>query len=588
MAVNRYTQVQWDQPMSSYVKPPLEMLQAVGATMQGRHEKALDDTYKLNDLMASVNTIDQHKPFKKELDAKYQPRIEDITNKIVSGDNLTAQRDLNKLKREWQNDPLRLELEKSHSEYGLYQKDKIAKGEKYAAWEDPTLGFKGSNDQGIAGFRFTGMGEVQDHQKRATEMMKDIAEDAKDYSNVHLGSDGIIRGSKGGHEYVLSDKVQQLAKNKVGNFIETTEGRGLIKQLKYENPNATFPELVQEATNYLYNAGSNQIFSKTESGNTIDVTGLATMREKAAKDTEAANRTTSSQSEALLNSNLETIGEDMKFDSKGNLQIPTKMSRQVIGTNMKNPSGQNALYNEGKDLDKMVEQVRLIDGIKRDNPALANMTHKEVIETYNKARKSVHAESIPLESISNVAAKNIGQALVRNKEQRNFYLYDSKGKTEDGTLKTVLNKLSIPEEDFDKALANGIGGYTQAGPSAGSYYVEVKDSKGTNRRVMISPDAEMQKIFRTSQAINEARKSMVPTKLQPIPELPNYSIEVKPEIKANGEVNWNYIEVLQQPDGKVITSPTTLDEIRKAENEHLKKSNYLATDLTVLKDNTTQ
>jgi len=160
-----------------------------------------------------------------------------------------------------------------------------------------------------------------------------------------------------------------------------------------------------------------------------------------------------------------------------------------------------------------------------------------------------------------------------------FYVFDSKGKTEDGTLDTVLEELDITEEAFDEALAKGISGYTQAGPVAGGYYVEVKDDSGKSRRVVISPDEEMKSIFRTSQMVNEARKSMVPTIVQPIPARPDIQILVHPNIRKDGSTTWKYY---------LNGEETTLEQIRKDEKEVLQESNYLGAQTGILKPNTTE
>jgi hypothetical protein len=591
MPANRFDTPYGQQYVSQYVQAPLSEISGMAREYSDKYKQAEEDTYKLNDLMAHVNAIDEHSPYKKALSERYHPKINELADKIIKGTDLpTAKRDLNKLQREFANDPLRQELEKSYAEKALYQKDKISKGEKYAEWEDPSIKFKGTTSKGeLEPFRYTGMGEKQDHQKVAQDMMKDIGVDAKDYSNVQLGSDGIIRGSKGGREYILSDKVRNLANAKTTDFINTPAGSSYIKQLKYYNPNATEKQLLDEASKYLFNAGSNQIFNKTESGNTIDVTGLANDLRKE----EMANRTTSSQSEAIANdavtNTVSKIGE-MKFDSKGELVLPTKTNTQYDSskgtTGVMGASGANVT--RGTDLEKMTEQVRFIQDLQKTHPGLKGLTPQKTVEAYTKAMKSLASESIPLESISNVAAKNIGDAIARNKHQRNFYLYDDKGTTTDGTFETVLDKLNIPEEDLDKALKEGIGGYTQAGPSAGSYYVEVKDKDGNSRRVTISPDSEEQKMFKTSQSLNTARKSMTRTVVQPLENKPNYKISVEPSIKSDGTTTWNYTEFIVNDNGDILqANPTTLDNIRKAERDAFKASGYLGSNLGVLKDNTT-
>jgi hypothetical protein len=590
---NRFDRATPQSYVSQYVAPPLDYISGMAKDYTHRYNQVEDDTYKLNDLMAKVNAIDEHKPFKQALDNKYQTRINELADKIAKGNDITeAKRDLNRLNREWVNDPLRVELENSYTNRALEQKEKIKLGAKYQDYNNPNIGFKGVTEKGdIQPLRFNGIPEAQDYQKRADEIMKGIAVDGYDSKNEAWDpTSGIIRDKRSGQESITSKKVRDIANENIPTFLSTLEGQDYLRFVKSRNPGIDKEALLTNISDYLYSNGAKQIFNKTKSESGVDFDPTY----KGKQDQQSANLTTSSQSEGMNNNPVDhPIVKDMEFDSKGNLKIPNETgfkSTDINGVTSTGVMGATGLTTtKGKDLNKMAEQVRYVQELQNTHPDLKGLSPKATIDAITKANKSVSNESIPLESISNVAAKNIGDAIVRNKAQRNFYLYDSKGKTEDGTLETVLKKLDISEEDFDKALKDGIGGYTQAGPNAGGYYVEVKDDDGKARRVMISPDKEMQTIFRTSQAVNEARKTMTPGIVQPFSETPNYKIAIKPIVRKDGTAEWSYTEIITDDQGNIKqSSPTTLDEIRKAERDHLKASGYLGTNLGVLKDNTTE
>lgn len=262
---NRYTEIDFNQPVSSYVPMPMDFIYKAGLQKQKDYESAAEESDKLNDLMATVNAIDAHSPYKKALADKYYPQIENIADRIVNKGDMSARRDLNKIARQWQHDPVREELEQSYANYKLYQQDKIKKGEKYAEWHDPTLGFSGEGQDGPNAFRYTGMGERTDHQKRAHDMMAGIAEDAAKSAGFKINPDGTITKGGSGSEHIFSTKVQELAAIKTQDFLTTSEGQDFAKQLKYYNPNLKDEDLMNEATKYLYDAGANQIFEKTES-----------------------------------------------------------------------------------------------------------------------------------------------------------------------------------------------------------------------------------------------------------------------------------------------------------------------------------
>lgn len=589
--------------VSNHIGLPFAELQGIAAQRQDQQNKAEEETYKLNDLVNSIPTINDPNvglsniAIKKTIDAKYAPRVQEVSNRIVNGGDMTALRDLNNLKREMANDPNIIEARNSALNYKAYAEDKAKKGDKYAIYKDIYRDQPLIDEQGnLKPFRYSGMGEVQDHSEEARKQMAGVKEWGYDTKNSHLEADGNIYTKDSHGKYIKDNRIRGLADEKAKDFIKTEQGKDFLQLIKYENPNATSEQLHKRVSDYLFNAGSNQIFSDFGGGTEVKETGLATFLAKKAIQDEEANKTTTSQSEALMNAPLSDLTTDMKFDSKGNLQIPEKSDKVVKQGGRDefgvwDPNLQVTVSQKGKDLNKMAEHVRMIKDIQTNHPELQGLSPKETIETYNKARKSVSAESIPLESISNVAAKNIGEAISRNKDQRNFYVWDSKGKTDDGTLKTVLNKLDVSEEDFDKALNNGIGGYTQAGPNAGSYYVEVKDGDGNSRRVMISPDNEMKTMFRTSQMVNEIRKMVQPGTV-PVgydKDGNRVIIDIKPKIKKDGSIEWEYEkQLIDNSDNVLQREKTDLGEIRKDEKDVFKESNYLGTNTGVLKDNTTE
>jgi len=303
---------------------------------------------------------------------------------------------------------------------------------------------------------------------------------------------------------------------------------------------------------------------------------------------ELASKTTSSQSESLANTGLADITKDLEFDSKGNLKADTKKTTVKRGGydefGVYDPNRIDYKDTGEMDLNKLAEHVKIVKSIQDNHPELQGLTPKKTVEAYRKAQTSLAQESIPLKSVSNQFALGKGDAIARNKTQRNFYLYDGKEKTLDGQLSTVLDKLGIEEKDFDKALEKGISGYTQAGPSAGSYYLEVKDSDGNSRRVMISPDNEMKKIFTASQVINDARKTLSKQVVTPYEDHPDIKILVNPTIQKDGTTKWQYVKLRLDNNGNPIElEPTTLEEIRKEENEALKESGYLGTEVGILK-----
>ena len=132
MPINRFSTVGQSEYTPQHVPLPFEAIGALGEKIQKTQDAAIDDTYKLKDLMTKVPAIyDPNLGLsniqkKKELDTQYTTKINELTDKIVNGDP-NAFRELEKVKRDLINDPTRQELENSYLDYQAYKKDMIDK-----------------------------------------------------------------------------------------------------------------------------------------------------------------------------------------------------------------------------------------------------------------------------------------------------------------------------------------------------------------------------------------------------------------------------------------------------------------------------
>lgn len=588
--------------VSTVAPMPLQALTDLAQTHSNRYRSALDDINNTKGLL-KVNADPRNVKFRDQYMNTVNSKLTDLSERITKqGYTPELQNEWYRTKNTIVSDPDRLALENAYGNYQAYQKDKIANSDK-SVYDEIYNDYTGQGDPNkVTPYNYQGMRVKQDYIPVMDKSIDGLKADSKAWEGYRkdksgkpiINEFGQLTKTDGSKEELSGNKLKEIAGIVAPTFFQSKESQYFIDEA-FGRPMPSYNELPKEAqdalltkaTQDIIRRGSTQLFSKADSG--IDLQNLS----EHALNREDANNTTSTQSEAMLNNNIvPTL--DMKFDS-GKL-IPATKAAFSKSTNVTDDFGKpipgaKEDLNKGTTIDTQayVEQLNKIKQLKTDHPSLKELNDEQTVKAYNNAVKSLNAESIPLESISNVAAKNIGDAIARNKAQRNFYLWDSKGKTVDGTFTTVLEELDIKEADFDKALQNGIGGYTQAGPNAGSYYVEVKDGDDKTRRVMISPDAEMQKMFRASQAVNDARKSLNKSIVTPIPEIPNYKILVKPEIQKDGNIKWEYGEVITDEQGNMVKSnPTTLDAIRKSEREHLKRSGYLGSNVGVLKNNTTQ
>lgn len=451
MASNRFDTSVGQQYVSQYTPLPFEAMYKVGAGMQQNYDNNLAETYKLNDALSLVPAI--HDPQlglsnlkkKQDLDNEFHPKVEALTAKIMAGDP-NAKQELKKLERDWINNPVRQELENSYLNYKAYKEDKTKKGDKYAVYKDAYQGQSLIDENGeLKPFRFSGMGEVQDHASEARDQMKDIAKMGYDSKNSQIGADGNIYTRDSHGKYIKDTRVWDLANQKAYDFVKTQKGKDFEDLVRYENPNASEQDVHKRVTQYLFNAGSNQIFSDVGGGSDVEMTG------------------------AYLR-NLDKQDEESSFNRLPMHELP--VSTQDVKNPLKTVFGlekPELEYNSGS-IDRVDRAGNWHYG---DKPS----GKKEVLENLTKYYTGM----------SNTA-KNLGIQIPKTKD----------GKTDYDKLQQVLTDVS------NHMLKNGQVGQglqTELSNNISSYYLGTIDSKGDGFKK--SPFLETAKITETGNPSNQ-------------------------------------------------------------------------------------
>jgi len=346
MPSSRFDTSVQQQYVSQYVPMPFEAIGALGAQTQKAHEAAIDDTYKLKDLMTKVPAINDPNlglsniKKKQELDAQFAPKIDELTNKIYAGDP-NAYRELEQVKRDFANNPVRQELEESYLNYKTYKEDAAKKGDAYAIYKDPYRNKALISETGeLQPFRYSGMGEKQDHASEARAQMADIAKMGYDSKNSYLDpNDGNIYTKGKSGKYVKDERVRNLANQKADKFIQTQKGQDYLQLLQYQNPNATPEQLMKGVSDYLFAAGSNQIFSDIGEITGVKTTALSSARDQEKREADII--TTNEQGNPELVS-MDTVINDLGL---GNI-INNKgeyITKQNINIKADNASGPGIL-----------------------------------------------------------------------------------------------------------------------------------------------------------------------------------------------------------------------------------------------------
>ena len=603
--------------VSQYVPLPLDFINQQGAAMQKEadaNKKALADS-----VMENVKSISEHDPYRnkyvKDFNDQAQALIGDPTLDFASA---AGKAKVYSLIKQHGNDPNLQVIARSIDNKKQTLDDlEIIKKEKgaYGYWNDPTLKDEKMKSLGINPYvnedgtpkeyeRKTIL-RAEDHEEPITKIFDKVKEDTdlQAWANF-TGDKTAITSGKKGWKQISWDKIKSIADNNMNAYTSSAGGQDLIRKIEFDyadqlsrmspqEAGAAKQELIKEHVYGLASAYVNREQIK-EAG----LTATSVLGKK--YDEEQANQITTTRSEGIKNATTQEYRDldGLAFNKDGSL-APIKKGNWVpdpgaVDENgVKDPNAVKWVANNEIDENAVISTYKKIIEIKKNNPELSKLSDREAVAAYKKALKDMTSESIPLNSISNVAAKGIGEALSRNLGQRNVYIHDGTGTTTDGQLSTVLDELGVSVEDFQKALNNGIGGFTQAAPgessigdNAGSYYVQVNDSDGVPRRILINADVEIAGIFSSSQKINNARKSMKRTQF----EDKGHIITVEPKILQNGTTEWLYTTEYENPDGttSVEISKTLLDDVREEEKRALKKSNYLGKQVDAIKPNTAE
>lgn len=455
MATNRFEQFTPNEHISTYVPLPVDFMAKALSAKQAEYDTALDQADAAEEAF-KINAIDQHQQFKQQKQKEYNNKLTEIADYIVKTGDTSKAREIKSLANRWKNDPIVNELQTSYAQYGEYQKDRIKKGDKYGVWHDPTANFTGDLNGQINPFRYSGMGERQDHQKRAEDMMSNIkASSSEDYKIFDIDPNtGNITKVKQGQESIGRDRVLQLAKNKIGDFLSTTEGDDYIKELKYKFPNATPEQLQNEAIKYLYNAGSNQIFSKS----TIDKDfnwGPSDMRESSETVPYYPSPITQVKGVNYDKSQFEILdsGSKIKYTDKEAKEITKgKVGKQLEAAYAQIAAGKGATKNitikQPKDLTKKEQQYTL-DFIKNIDPELYDRVNKgeriplgELAPIYKQINKSFDILSKDVQVNSGVRGMTVNE-----QKNENRWLF---GTSEKKTVGTLGNGLGVNAKYYIK------------------------------------------------------------------------------------------------------------------------------------------
>ena len=496
MSVNRYTEVNYNTPMSSYVPLPLDTLNAVGATMQQNYDKDVDIAYKTGDLINAIPTIQDSRlgldnsGIKKVIDNKYHDKITNLTDRVIQGD-ISATRELSKLQRDFQNDPNVKKAFTSYNNYKSMKEDMVKKGSKYADYLNPYMNqklFDESTGQ-LTEFNYSGMEDREDHQKLSDDMMKDLVGSSTEFKNAGLGNDGILRTNFGKGEAITPEWVKKVSGSKVNDFLGNIAGNQYLQQMKYENPNVSPEELQAMVGNKLFHSGMNQIYNKVSKGNDLDVTGLATQKQARAYDKQDELDLLLGSDSSIEGQTIQTLNNDKKFKETFDNGLFKMNDKGLIEYN------QSALTNKNNSpysKDELIQRSMSGQFTSKDNlDSTKPENSKDFVKLLDKMSKATGIDISNLSKDSNKQKEQI-------EELANAYNHVSKIRsvnlTLNGTKSAIESKIATRNSDKLTYL-NENGEPLKSNPEIGAKdYIQVTnrktDPKGNvfNQAMLIKAD----------------------------------------------------------------------------------------------------
>lgn len=120
--VNEFDQSVRPEYVSNRIELPFRELAGLAANHQKEYDTNVDNTYKLKDFMSTIPEVNDpmlgldNTKAKKAIDDEYAPMLNDLSTRIVNGNDPNAIRELTLLQRKIQNDPRIIGLKiKEHS-----------------------------------------------------------------------------------------------------------------------------------------------------------------------------------------------------------------------------------------------------------------------------------------------------------------------------------------------------------------------------------------------------------------------------------------------------------------------------------------
>lgn len=224
---------------------------------------------------------------------------------------------------------------------------------------------------------------------------------------------------------------------------------------------------------------------------------------------------------------------------------------------------------------------------KKDSKGNYEVSSGKMLKLTQEAKADLEEGTINLVEMSNLANDNLLQEVANNSRHRKILILDGDGQVEG--RENVLKELKMDATTFEDYITKSgkqLGGFTQDGPEAGMFYIEIPVGK-KKRRVLISSNDQIQSYTKSSFAVNQMVQNMGTGLVRPGIVDPSTRQEiayyVEGDISEDSEtrkgkygynVYWGYVD---QENNFNPVERTTLTDIKQRERKAIQGSSYLGT-----------
>lgn len=519
--------------IDTYAPLPFEALATAAAVKRKGVETNEEYEGKLADLMDAVNAMPgTHQQYRENLLAKYEGKLNDISNEIYDKGDPNYGLKIKKLVRDFMNDKTRLKLESSYTNYLEMVKDY-----KYKASNDKlaefyfdryTKFYGGDPDKtDINEFIFYGAKNYNDPAPDADAVFEDIKANASEGKNEYLLSNGTKISLASGLEGITDDDIRAIADANIDTFAQTKGGKYLVDYLM--NKGYTGTKLTDAMSDFLYDRGMKNIYSKTKSergvdvwdkdryGDEVDIQNGITPDTKTTKgytDEGVENETAD-----LLTKYYKYAG-DLKYDDNGNIVSSDPGFVNAFMATMKSMTGDiSGLEGLASETSGNAETMKsFVKFVKAKYPTLSKMTEKGVIQGYTSLVESQLGSTKQLYVIPDLAAKSIksGQLGSVSKDgliAKGTAFTSASVVTDENTGKQksmydYMNDNGLTPADI--IASSTLSGGNATGEKAGNIHYEITDKDGeVTNRFSVKLEEGIQTKFNSSKIIGEAKKEIL-------------------------------------------------------------------------------